>query len=152
MIRWTEPGCAPALAEVMFRAVREGESPYSEAQRAAWMPARPEPAGFATRLAGYDCAVAEAEGLAQGFMTLARDGYIDLAFILPQARGCGIFRALVDAIVARARLHDIPRLWTQASLMAEPAFQATGFQVIQRESVQRSGQHLPRALMERHLT
>ncbi|WP_439123896.1 hypothetical protein [Marivita sp.] len=27
-----------ALGMVMFRAVREGDSPYSEAQRAAWMP------------------------------------------------------------------------------------------------------------------
>lgn len=152
MIRWAEPGCAPALAEIMFGAVREGESPYSEAQRAAWMPARPEPAGFAARLAACDCAVAEEAGGTAGFMTLARDGYIGLAFILPQARGRGLFRALSDAIAARARRHDMPRLWTHASLMAEPAFQATGFQVIQRESVQRSGQHLCRALMERFLT
>ena len=35
-LRWATEADFDALAEVMFAAVREGESPYTEAQRQAW--------------------------------------------------------------------------------------------------------------------
>ena len=34
-------GDAAQLADVFFAAVREGPSPYTEAQRAAWLPDKP---------------------------------------------------------------------------------------------------------------
>ena len=53
---------------------------------------------------------------------------------------------------ATARAEWEPRLWTHASLMAQPAFAALGFAVIQHETVARAGQTLSRAQMEKPLT
>lgn len=143
---------AEALADVFFRAVREGPSPYSDAQRAAWLPAPPDTADFAARLAAQHVVLAEVAGAPVGFMTLDAEGYVDLAFILPTHRGRGVFRALCDAVERRARQQAATRLSTHASLMAQPAFRAVGFAVIHHETVERAGQELPRALMEKRLS
>ncbi len=150
-IRRAELSDAGALAQVFFRAVREGPSPYTEAQRAAWMDAPPDTKTFAERLAGQYVILCEERGRACGFMTLDESGYIDLAFILHAARGGGAFRALYEAIEAEARRQGVPRLRTHASLSAQAPFQAMGFAVMHHEEVALAGQHLSRALMEKPL-
>lgn len=152
MIRWAEPDRdASALAEVFFRSVRMGESPYTEAERAAWMPQAHPADAFSARLAQLDAAVFERDGRPVGFMSVEPGGYIDLAFILPDCRGEGIFRALYERIEERAKLMKETRLWTHASLMAQPAFKAVGFWVIEHQIVPRDGQQLRRAKMEKLL-
>ncbi|MEM9576387.1 MAG: GNAT family N-acetyltransferase [Pseudomonadota bacterium] len=143
---------APALAQVFYKAVREGPSPYSDAQRAAWMPHPLDPVAFADRLADKQVMLCEDRGEAIGFMTLEPGGYIDLASILPPYRGRGVFRTLYVEIEALARQENEARLWVHASLMAQPAFQAMGFLVMHHETVARAGQQLARAEMEKHLT
>ena len=143
---------AAQLAHVFFTAVRCGDSPYTEAQRAAWLPAKPTTENFVQRLSGQFVAVAEFRRTPVGFMTLRSDGYIDLAFIVPQARGQGAFRHMFEIVEKQVYSEGASRLWTHASLTAEPAFQAMGFSVIQREAVDCAGQKLRRALMEKKLT
>ena len=151
-IRQATEGDAAALSDVFFRAVREGPSPYSAAQRAAWVPEPPAAARFAERLARKFVVLSGDAGAVTGFMTLEAGGYIDLAFILPAARGCGTFGALYAAVEAEARVWEEARLWTHASLMAQPAFAARGFVVMHHETVERAGQSLACARMEKHLT
>lgn len=151
MIREASEADAPLLGTIFLRAIREGPSPYSDAQRAAWAPELPDPEEWAARLAAQRVAVAERDRAPVGFMTLARDGYIDLAFILPVARGQGNFAALCDRIEQWARGDNCPRLWTFASLMAEPAFCRAGFRVTDREEIDCEGQRLQRARMEKKL-
>ncbi len=143
---------ASVLADVFYRAVREGPSPYSQAQRAAWMPRPPGREAFAERLAAKQVLLGEDRGAIIGFMTLETGGYIDLAYILPAYRGRGVFRALFSEIETLARQENEARLWVHASLMAQPAFQAVGFLVMHHETVERAGQILARAQMEKHLT
>jgi putative acetyltransferase len=116
------------------------------------MPHPPDPEGFAARLAPQHVVLAEEAGRFLGFMTLESGGYLDLAYILPGARGRGLFRALCDAIETEARARGALRLATHASLMAEPAFRAMGFAVMHRETVDLGGQSLARARMEKELT
>ena len=52
----------------------------------------------------------------------------------------------------KARSHNEPRLWTHASLMAEPAFAAVGFAVVQRQLVPIGDESLERAMMEKALS
>lgn len=141
----------PALADVFFRAVREGPSPYTQAQRAAWAPRRPDPVKYAARLAPLTVVLAEEVDVITGFMGLAAGGYIDLAFILPEWRGKGIFSTLYRQTEAAARHVGETRLWTHASLVAQPAFQAMGFVVMHHEEVACSVERLSRAKMEKHL-
>jgi putative acetyltransferase len=135
---------------VFFAAIREGPSPYSERQRAAWCAQPPEPDAFAARLAPQHVVLAADTARVMGFMSLEKD-YIDLAFILPSCRGRGVFRTLFTAIEAKARARGETRLWTHASLMAQPAFRAMGFEVMHHETVEIEGEYLARARMEKTL-
>lgn len=135
----------------MFTAIREGPSPYTAAQRAAWMTKANSGPAWATRLSQSQVFVTEDDGQITGFMTVDASGYIDLAYILPIARGQGRFALLLTAIADYARAEDMAKLWTHASLMAEPAFASHGFVVTQREIVVRDGEELRRAAMSKSL-
>lgn len=151
MIRWATPQDAPELAQVFYAAVREGPSPYTQAQRVAWLSAPPEAESWAARLAKTQVAVCEGAGKPAGFMTVEPGGYIDLAFIRPAHHGTGMFRKLYGMVEGWAVDHHEPRLWTHASLMAQPAFRAMGFLVIHHETIELNGQSLTRAKMEKTL-
>lgn len=149
-IRWGTEKDAAVLANVFYASVRAGPSPYSQAQRAAWMPQPPDPENFAQRLRPMHVILAEQAEVC-GFMAMRSEGYIDLAFILPAHRGRGVFRKLYAEIEIKANDVGITRLWTHASLAAEPAFQAVGFSVIQHETVILAGEELSRTEMEKYL-
>ncbi|MEE4187859.1 MAG: GNAT family N-acetyltransferase [Roseobacter sp.] len=150
-IRWADEQDADALAQVFFDAVRKGPSPYTEAERAAWLPDAPELPQWRKRIGQLHTAVAQVDGTYAGFMTIEPGGYIDLAFILHRFRGQGVFRALYTQIEEWALTQGEPRLWTFASLTAQAPFKAMGFAVINQKTVERSGQHLRRAQMEKVL-
>jgi putative acetyltransferase len=150
--RWATAGDDDLLADIMFDAVRNGPSRYSERQRAAWVPARRSGPEWTARLRGQDIIVAEQEGKAVGFVSLAAGGYIDFAYIRPGARHSGLFRQLLAHIVERATAKGETRLWTHASLTAEPAFERLGFTVRRRERVAIGGESFDRCEMEKGLT
>lgn len=141
-----------ALGELMFDAVRNGPSPYSEAQRAAWVPAPRSGEAWSERLSAQTLILDEAGGEIRGFMTLRDDGYVDFAYIRPDCRGEGLFRKLFEAIRRIAITRGDNRLWVHASLMAQPAFSAMGFEIIRRETVEIGGETLDRFEMEMPLT
>ena len=147
-LRWATEADFDALADVMFAAVREGESPYTEAQRQAWVPEPRRGAAWRARLLSQEIIVAEADGRLLGFMSLAERGYIDFAYIRAEARGAGVFRELFKRILDRARAKGVPLLWVHASLTAEPAFAALGFVVRHQEQVTIGGEVLDRFEME----
>ncbi len=82
-------------------------------------------------------------------MTVDSSGYIDLAYILPKARGQGLFAALLQQIETRVQHSAITQLTTHASLMAQPAFARNNFAVVRHETVMRDGQTLHRAEMSK---
>lgn len=150
-VRWARKEDAPALAQVFFDAVRLGPSPYTQAQRAAWMPTPPDPSEFAARLRHLYVTVAVVSGQPVGFMAMTHQGYIDLAFVLQGYRGHGGFRRLYEVLEQQAARDGIARLKTHASLGAQAAFQSVGFSVIRHETVERADEMLRRAEMEKTL-
>lgn len=151
VIRTATQGDYDTLGALMFTAIRSGPSPYSDAQRRAWIATPKSGADWHTRLAAQNVVLALVNDTPAGFMTLCPDGYIDLAYILPTQRGCGVFRALYAAIVTHAKAQNLTRMWTHASMMAQPAFAAMGFYVVKHEVVTRAGETLARAEMEKRL-
>jgi putative acetyltransferase len=149
--RWASAGDYDQLADIMFDAVRNGESRYTERQRQAWVPVRRAGSDWVDRLQGQQIIVAEQEGEAVGFMSLTAVGYIDFAYIRPQAQHSGLFRQLLSHIIERAVATRVPVLWTHASLMAEPAFKSLGFIVRRREQVAVGPETFERCEMERRL-
>jgi putative acetyltransferase len=138
------------LGRVMYDAIHQGGSPYTQAQRQAWLPEVPQGPGWQDKLAQQVVMLAEMGAEPQGFMTL-NGAEIDLAFIRAQARGQGLFRALFAPLEAEARAAGHKELTCYASLMAQPAFQALGFEIVHHEEVARHGQTLSRAYMTRPL-
>ncbi len=146
-----------ALGQIMFAAVREGESPYSASQREAWMPTARSGGVWNKRLSAQYVLFAETEGSPIGFMSLAptdapNEGYVDFAYILPEARGKGLFRKLYEQIKSEAISRQHSKLFTHASLMAAPAFAKMGFEYLEKEEVEIGGEMLPRFHMHKGIS
>ncbi len=150
-IEWAVRSDHDALADVLFDAVRRGPSLYTERQRAAWAPSPRRGDAWAARLDGQAIAIARNAGGIAGFISLAADGYVDFAYIRPEAQGTGLFRRLFTQVERLARERGEPRLWVHASLMAQPAFAAMGFTVVEHETVEIAGERLERVTMEKVL-
>ena len=150
-LSWATPTDAAELADVMFDAVRNGPSKHAQAQRVAWVPERRRGADWESRMAAKDIAIGRDGIRILGFMSIEGGGYIDFAFIRPEAQGTGLFRRLFNSVEAHARAAHEPRLWVHASLMAQPAFAAVGFSVVEHQSVQIGDQDFKRAMMEKPL-
>jgi putative acetyltransferase len=149
--RWATAADTDLLADIMFDAVRNGDSLYTEEQRAAWVPAPRSGSEWSERLQGQDIILAEQDGRGVGFVSLADGGYVDFAYIRSQAQHTGLFRQLLTHIVNRAIEKGEPLLWTHASLMAEPAFEKLGFSIRKRERVHIGNQSFDRCEMEKSL-
>ena len=152
-VRSFEPGDAGPLAVVFHRAVREGaRARYDTAQVKAWSPEVPSEAKWSERLAAADTVVAAEGDQRVGFMSLNADGYLDLAFVVPEVMGRGVSDALYAVLETRARVRRLKRLTTQASLMAEPFFARHGWTVTRRQDVEIRNTLLKNAWMEKALT
>ena len=148
-MRWATPADYAELGAVMYDAVRNGPSAYTQAQRRAWVPIPRDGPDWNARLAGQDILVSESGGRITGFISMTPQGYIDFAYVRPAMQGTGLFRKLYTGIENYAQERGITHLATHASLMAQPAFAAVGFKVVQFEEVQIRDKAFKRAKMEK---
>lgn len=119
---------AQPTRDVFVRAVREGAATrYSAEEIAAWLrdPAMPE--GWGDWLAGHITFVAEEAGGITGFMMLERDGYLNMAFVIPEVMGKGTADRLYAEILGQARALHLPRLTVFASRHARRFFARHGW-------------------------
>lgn len=143
---------AASLAEVFDRAVREGTvGAYDADQRAAWASALDAPPDWCRRLSEEITLVAERDGQLVGFMTLGRDGFLDLAFVLPEAMGTGVAAAVHDRMLAEAEARNLSRLTTEASHLARRFFIKQGWQELGEVKVSLGGINLTSFSMEKRL-
>lgn len=145
--RWAQPKDFEILGRVMHAAIHSEPSPYSAAQQTAWCPVPPSGPDWHAKLAAQHVAVVAVGADPVGLMTLHPAGSLDLAFLLPRARGAGHLRRLLAMIQTRAISLGLAELTTHASLAAQAPFAALGFVLLSHETVTRNGQELPRALM-----
>ena len=142
----------PGIVEVFWQGVHVGAAPiYDAAQRAAWLPVAPAPHAFAARLAGQTVRVAVEGGRIAGFMTLRADGYLDFAYVRPEARGTGTADALHAAILNAAAVAGLTELTARASDLARPFLARRGWHVVAPAPQTRDGTIIPATDMARHL-
>ncbi|MFN0045875.1 MAG: GNAT family N-acetyltransferase [Sphingorhabdus sp.] len=146
--RWADSADYDVLGEVIFDAVRNGPSLYNEAQRRAWVEEPRSGPEWHRHLVEQSIAIAENEATIVGLMSLKQDGYLDLAFIRPAFQGTGIFRILYAMIFKLALSQGHSKILVHASLMAQPAFSAMGFEIVKKETVDVDGQCLDRFEMQ----
>jgi putative acetyltransferase len=151
LLRTAGPEDYDALGALIFDAIHNGPTQYTPAQSKAWAPAPRSGPDWAERLASQHIIAAEQGGEIQGFMSIEPGGYVDFAYIRPSAQGSGLFRQLFEAVLDRAKAQGDTELSTHASLMAQPAFAAMGFEIDHHETVEVDGQSLPRARMTKRL-
>jgi putative acetyltransferase len=144
---------APGLADLYHRAVRDGTAAhYDAAQRAAWSPAPPMNEAWRRRLVEAQTVVAERHDTLLGFMTLdTATGWIDFAYVAPEAMGKGVAATLYAVLEGRARAAGLACLETEASLLAEPFFIRRGWHLVRRQNIERAGVFLPNAVMAKRL-
>lgn len=131
---------AAATARLHYDAVHGGtDAHYDADQRRAWAPAVPETDAWADRLAAQTVFVAERGDRLVGFMTLAADGCIDLAFVAPDCMGRGIAGALYDRIVEAAISQGLTHLTADASHLLRPFLERRGWTVVRQQTVERDG-------------
>ena len=147
-----DPSETDALGVIFFDAVHDGTAAfYSPEQQWAWAPVVPSGAAWASRLLSQHALVARDDGLPVGFMTLDKDGYIDLAFVAPAQQRKGIGTRLYSAVEGMARDAAIGRLHSQASFLVKGLFERHGWSTVREQQVDRSNTTLTNFLMEKHL-
>ena len=153
IIRPYRPSDAIGLATLFHRAVQEGTGKhYTAEQRQAWCDRPPTSAGWRARVEEADTIVAERDGAQLGFMTMdMENGYLDFAYVAPEAMGKGVADALYAVIEGRARARGLTRLETEASLLAQPFFKRHGWRLVKAQEVERGGVKIPNAVMEKRL-
>jgi putative acetyltransferase len=119
-----------ATAGVFFRAVREGTAGrYTEAQRHDWATSpepdwtRPDPRE------GQETWVSEEAGRITGFMAMTPEGYLDMAFVLPEVMGKGHAGAIYDVLLAHAKAAGIARLTVRASHFSRRFLEKRGWRL-----------------------
>lgn len=128
VIRRYAPGDALSTRQVFFRAVREGASSrYSTAELDDWVSDPTPPEGWGDWLDEHITLVAEAAGRVTGFFMLERDGYLNMAFVLPERMGQGTADALYAEILREARALGLAQLTVLASRHAQGFFRRHGW-------------------------
>jgi putative acetyltransferase len=143
-----EPQDRAACKAVYYRAVREGAAAvYTPAQRAAWAASPEVDPTTPDKLLDQWCHVSVEGGAITGFMSLCPDGYLDMAFVLPEVMGKGHSAALYEGLIAHARGLGLSRLTVHASHLARRFFGRRGWQVDMAEVVEIGDQKLTRFAM-----
>ncbi len=140
MIRpWTNAD-ADASYAVYVEAVRHGaRALYDADQRLAWVPSETVEDWWAPRLADGTAWVTEDENGLTGVIALRRDGYLDLFFVIPGARGDGTAARLYETLIAGARAKGLTALTSHASDYLKPFLLRRGWRVVAEEHVDRNG-------------
>lgn len=152
-MRAYEPEDAESTWETYFRAIRDTASKdYSPEQVAAWAPDSVDLLEWNDRRSAAHTVVAVLDGRVVGFSDVTDDGLLDMLFVHSDAGGRGVARALVEAVVVRARELGLSELHTHASRTARPVFERFGFEV-RRANDQNwiRGENLPNYDMRRTL-
>lgn len=151
ILRPFRPADVPGLFALFRDTVqRVNGRDYSPPQVAAWAPAEPDPARWAT-LAERFAVVAEIGGQAVGFADLEPDGHVDRLFVHADRQGRGVGTALMRSVVAEGGRLRLPRLFAEVSVTARPFFARHGFVVLAEQQVVVRGVALTNYRMEQRL-
>ncbi|GFE65754.1 GNAT family N-acetyltransferase [Litoreibacter roseus] len=152
-LRTFRPTDSSATYKVFFEAVRRGAATlYSEADLAAWAASEKVPERWGERLSLHHTLIAEREGRIIGFMSIAKNGYLDMAYVLPSFMGQGVAEKLYTALENWARAAKIDHLTTEASHLARSFFARQGWTTLTPQTVHRNGRDILNFRMEKHLS
>lgn len=142
--RWQESDAEESFALYVDAVRNGGDRHYNAAQRMAWVPSATMEPWWRPRLAEANAWVASDHAGLTGLIALRGDGYLDLFFVSPRARGDGTADALYDTLLAEAAAQGMASLTTHASDYLKPFLVKRGWRVVAEEQAERSGVTLRR--------
>ena len=152
-VRGATAGDAPAVADLFYYTILNvNVGDYTGDQVEAWAGPAPDAGLWRGRIAGHGgrrMFVATADEEIVGFAELEEDGHLDTLYVHHEHQGRGIASALLDRIEAEARRLGLVRLYTEASITAEPFFRARGFSVVRPQLVELRGHTFRNFVMEK---
>lgn len=151
-IRTYRPEDLPRLIALFRRSVVQGAARhYNNEQLLAWASGMEDAKTWSKRLSGQTVVVCEMEEQLTGFAAMQADGYLDLLFVDPLYHRQRIATHLYRTLETWAAQRGIRKMFTEASLTALPFFEKQGFEVIERQTVERRGISLDNFRMKKTL-
>ena len=151
-IRLFQPKDAQAIAQLFHDTVRKVNiQDYSLAQVEAWSPEDIWFRNWDSISASRLVYVAEAEAKIIGFGELKHDGHIDCFYCHYQYQRQGVGGKIYRAIENKAGELNLTRLYTEASITAQPFFARQGFVTIKQQIVACRGEHFINYLMQKQI-
>jgi putative acetyltransferase len=152
-LRWYEACDAEKLAGLYRRSVLHyGPAAYSAAQVRAW--AATVSADKIAERSGDGRLVVVAVDTANnilGWGDLEADGHIDFLYTAPEAGGRGVGSTVLGVLEQHARARSMPRLYVEASVLAQPLFTRRGFVLLRRNELSLRGVAIHNYSMEKRL-
>ncbi|AHJ98118.1 GNAT family N-acetyltransferase [Hymenobacter swuensis] len=154
LLRRATAADAPRIGQLFYDTITQVNcADYTPVQINAWRGGWQNLAGWEAKIEAQYFLAAEDEttGTLGGFASLASDGYLDFLFVSAAYQRQGIARQLLTALLAQAACLNLPSLYTDASVTAQPFFFRYGFVVAQEQQLLVRGVALPNYRMVRPL-
>ena len=153
-VRHATAGDASAVADLFYNTILNvNVGDYTGAQVEAWAGPAPDLEMWDRRITEDNSKrrmfVATTEDWVVGFSELEEDGHVDTLYVHHEYQGRGIASALLDQIEAEALRLGLRRLYTEASITAEPFFRARGFSMVRPQVVEVRGHTFRNFVMEK---
>jgi len=126
---------AETLAELCLAAIDQiGSHGYSSEQVNAWAARHPGPLLYRERVAAGAVifVAADEHDTPVAYALIEPDGHLDRLYNHPDHSRRGLAVQLLKRTEAHAISYNMPRLYTEASELARPAFERAGYTVTQR--------------------
>lgn len=124
---------------------------YTRSQLEAWAHEGLGPEIWAEKMQSIRPFVVQVQKVIVGYSDLQPDGLIDHLYVHHEWQRRGVGRTLMAEIERRARVGEIGRLETHASITARPFFEAFAFEVVREQELEMQGELLKNFVMRRIL-
>ncbi|MGB5637252.1 MAG: GNAT family N-acetyltransferase [Waterburya sp.] len=152
-IRLFRPKDEEQVAQLFYNTVRKiNIQHYSEKQVTAWSPEDIYFRNWSKICSSRFTYVALENNKIIGFGELEADGHVDCFYVHHHYQRQRVGSNIYQAIEIKARELTLTRLFTEASITAQPFFINQGFILIKKQQVFCRGQTLINLLMEKSLT
>lgn len=125
---------------------------YSPDQVDAWAPRDFDRQRWADSLLAKMTFVAEREAAVVGFGELEPSGHIDRFYCHADCQGQGVGSLLLNQLESKARTLGLPRVYTEASITAQPFFERRGFITVREQEVECRGVRMTNYVMTKELS
>lgn len=148
VVREYQPTDADTLWQLFYDTIHTVNiRDYSPEQVDAWAPCEIDRQRWASSLRAKMTFVAERDESVVGFGELEPSGHIDRFYCRADCQGQGVGSLLLDQLETKARSLGLQRLFTEASITAQPFFERRGYVLVREQQVECRGVRMTNFVM-----